>query len=191
MAVAHYQFEAIHPFYDDNGRTGRILNILYLIEQGLLTLGLTLPILYLSRYVVQHKCEYYRLLNSVTANGEWQPWLLYILKGTEEVSIWTSQKIAAIRKLMGSASVYIRQEVPKIYSHELVQVIFEQPYCRIQYLVDCGVAKRQTASSYLKQLADIGVLEERQAGREKLFVNPRLMHLMTEDSNRPEPFDKH
>lgn len=86
---------------------------------------------------------------------------------------------------MDSASVYIRQEVPKIYSHELVQVIFEQPYCRIQYLVDCGVAKRQTASVYLKQLADIGVLEERQAGREKLFVNPRLMYLMTEDSNTP------
>lgn len=88
MAVAHYQFEAIHPFYDGNGRTGRILNILYLIEQGLLTL----PILYLSRYVVQHKSEYYRLLNSVTANEDWQPWLLYILKGTEEVSRWTCQK---------------------------------------------------------------------------------------------------
>lgn len=187
MAVAHYQFEAIHPFYDGNGRTGRILNILYLIEQGLLTL----PILYLSRYVVQHKSEYYRLLNSVTANGEWQPWLLYILKGTEEVSTWTCQKIAAIRNLMDSASVYIKSELPKIYSHELVQVIFEQPYCRIQYLVDCDVAKRQTASVYLKQLADIGVLEERQAGREKLFVNPRLMYLMTEDNNTPEPFGKH
>ena len=187
MAVAHYQFEAIHPFYDGNGRTGRILNILYLIEQGLLTL----PILYLSRYVVQNKSEYYRLLNSVTANEEWLPWLLYILKGTEKVSIWTCQKIAAIRNLMDSAGVYIRQEVPKIYSHELVQVIFEQPYCRIQYLVDCGVAKRQTASVYLKQLADIGVLKERQAGREKIFVNPRLMYLMTEDSNTPEPFGKH
>lgn len=187
MAVAHYQFEAIHPFYDGNGRTGRILNILYLIEQDLLTL----PIMYLSHYVVQHKSEYYRLLNSVTANEDWQPWLLYILKGIEEVSGWTCQRIAAIRNLMDSASVYIRQEVPKIYSHELVQVIFEQPYCRIQYLVDCGVAKRQTASVYLKQLADIGVLEERQAGREKLFVNPRLMHLMTEDSNTPEPFGKH
>jgi len=127
----------------------------------------------------------------VTANEEWLPWLLYILKGTEEVSIWTCQKIAAIRNLMDSACVYIRQEVPKIYSHELVQVIFEQPYCRIQYLVDSGVAKRQTASVYLKQLADIGVLEERQAGREKLFVNPRLMYLMTEDSNTPEPFGKH
>lgn len=186
MAVAHYQFEAIHPFYDGNGRTGRILNILYLIEQGLLTL----PILYLSRYIVQNKSEYYRLLNSVTASEEWQPWLLYILKGTEEVSRWTRQKVAAIRNLMESASAYIKQEVPKIYSHELVQVIFEQPYCRIQYLVDCEVAKRQTASVYLKQLVDIGVLEERQVGREKLFVNPRLMHLMTEDSNTPEPFGK-
>ena len=186
MAVAHYQFEAIHPFYDGNGRTGRILNILFLIEQGLLTL----PILYLSRYIVQNKSEYYNLLNSVTANDDWQPWLLYILKGTEEVSQWTCQKIAAIRHLMESTSAYIKLELPKIYSHELVQVIFEQPYCRIQYLVDCGVAKRQTASAYLKQLADIGVLEERQAGREKLFVNPRLMYLMTEDDNTPEPFGK-
>ena len=186
MAVAHYQFEAIHPFYDGNGRTGRILNILFLIEQGLLTL----PILYLSRYIVQNKSEYYNLLNSVTANDDWQPWLLYILKGTEEVSQWTCQKIAAIRLLMESTSTYIKLKLPKIYSHELVQVIFEQPYCRIQYLVDCGVAKRQTASSYLKQLADIGVLEERQAGREKLFVNPRLMYLMTEDDNTPVPFGK-
>ena len=186
MAVAHYQFEAIHPFYDGNGRTGRILNILFLIEQGLLTL----PILYLSRYIVQNKSEYYNLLNSVTANDDWQPWLLYILKGTEEVSQWTCQKIAAIRHLMESTSAYIKLELPKIYSHELVQVIFEQPYCRIQYLVDCGVAKRQTASGYLRQLADIGVLEERQAGREKLFVNPRLMYLMTEDGNTPEPFGK-
>ncbi len=187
MAVAHYQFEAIHPFYDGNGRTGRILNILYLIEQGLLTL----PILYLSRYVVQHKSEYYRLLNSVTSSGDWQPWLLYILKGTEEVSGWTCQKISAIRNLIESTSEYIKAEAPKIYSHELVQVIFEQPYCRIQYLIDCKVAKRQTASTYLKQLVDIGVLEERQAGREKLFVNPRLMHLMTEDSNATKPFGKH
>lgn len=187
MAVAHYQFEAIHPFYDGNGRTGRILNILYLIEQGLLTL----PILYLSRYVVQHKSEYYRLLNSVTSSGDWQPWLLYILKGTEEVSGWTCQKISAIRNLIESTSEYIKAEAPKIYSHELVQVIFEQPYCRIQYLIDCKVAKRQTASTYLKQLVGIGVLEERRAGREKLFVNPRLMHLMTEDSNATKPFGKH
>lgn len=184
MAVAHYQFEAIHPFYDGNGRTGRILNILYLIEQGLLTL----PILYLSRYIVQHKSEYYRLLNSVTSNGDWQPWLLYILTGTEEVSQWTCQKIAAIRHLMESTSEHIKAEAPKIYSYELVQIIFEQPYCRIQNLADSGVAKRQTASVYLKQLVDIGVLEERQSGREKFFVNPRLMHLMTEDSNTTEPF---
>lgn len=184
MAVAHYQFEAIHPFYDGNGRTGRILNILYLIEQDLLTL----PILYLSRYVVQHKSEYYSLLNSVTSGEDWQPWLLYILKGTEEVSHWTCQKIGAIRNLMDGTSVYVKQQAPKLYSHELIQIIFEQPYCRIQYLVDSGVAKRQTASTYLKQLAEIGVLEERQSGREKLFVNPRLMHLMTEDSNIFVPF---
>ncbi len=184
LAVAHYQFEAIHPFYDGNGRTGRILNILYLIEQGLLTL----PILYLSRYIVQHKSEYYRQLNAVTATGDWQPWLLYVLKGIEEVSRWTCNKIIAIRTLMENTSGYIKQELPKVYSFELVQVIFEQPYCRIQHIIDSGVAKRQTASAYLKQLVEIGVLEERQIGREKLFVNPRLMHLMSEDCNTPAAF---
>lgn len=101
------------------------------------------------------------------------------------------QKISAIRHLMENTSEYIKGEAPKIYSHELVQIIFEQPYCRIQHLIDSGVAKRQTPSTYLKNLVDIGVLQERQAGREKLFVNPRLMYLMTEDSNTPEPFGKH
>jgi len=184
MAVAHYQFEAIHPFTDGNGRTGRILNVLYLIEQDLLTL----PILYLSRYIVYSKSDYYRLLLQVTRDEDWEAWILYMLEGVEQVSRWTCAKIAAIRALMDETSRHVRQELPKIYSHELIQVIFEQPYCRIASLVERDIAKRQTASVYLKKLADIGVLEERQEGREKLFVHPKLMRLMTRDENTLDPY---
>jgi Fic family protein len=180
MAVAHYQFEAIHPFLDGNGRTGRVVNILYLIEVGLLTL----PILYLSRYIVQNKQDYYRLLTEVTRTGEWEEWILYVLKGVEETAIWTTQKIAAVRKLMEHTSNFIKEQLPKIYSHELVQIIFEQPYCRIGNLVENNIAKRQTASAYLKQLCDIGVLKEIQSGKEKLFVHPKLIALMTADNHQ-------
>jgi len=183
MAVAHYQFEAIHPFTDGNGRTGRILNILYLIEEDLLTL----PVLYLSRYIVQHKADYYRLLLQVTRDGDWEAWILFILEGIEQVSRWTCAKIAAVRDLMDKTARNVRQQLPKIYSHELMQVIFEHPYCRIASLVERDIAQRQTASVYLKELADIGVLEEKQAGREKLFVNPKLMQLMTQDDNEIAP----
>lgn len=179
MAVAHYQFEAIHPFLDGNGRTGRVLNILYLIEQGLQTL----PILYLSRFIVKNKPDYYRLLNTVSRTNEWQDWILYMLQGVEETASWTTQKIAAIRHLMEHTSEFIRTKLPKIVSHELVQIIFEQPYCRIGNLVENNIAKRQTASVYLKQLSDIGVLNEIQAGKEKLFVHPKLVRLLTEDNN--------
>lgn len=179
MAVAHYQFEAIHPFLDGNGRTGRVLNILYLIEVGLLTL----PILYLSRYIVQNKDDYYRLLNGVTRTKNREEWILYMLKGIEFTANWTTQKIEAVRKLIDHTSEFIKARLPKIYSYELVQIIFEQPYCRISNLVENNIAKRQTASVYLKQLADIGVLNEIQAGKEKLFVHPKLIQLMTEDNN--------
>ena len=180
MAISHYQFEAIHPFFDGNGRTGRILNVLYLINTELLTL----PILYLSRYIVQNKTDYYRLLNEVTSAGNWEEWILYVLKGVEQTSCWTHQKIIAIRELMENTTAYIKQELPKIYSHELVQVLFEQPYCRISNLTDKNIVQRQTASSYLKQLADIGVVIEVTTGKEKLFVHTKLMRLMAHDSNK-------
>ena len=184
MAVSHYQFEAIHPFHDGNGRTGRIINILYLLEQELLTL----PILYLSRYIVQHKADYYRLLTSVTSTANWEEWIVFILNGVTETARWTTKKIAAIRTLMEATSQYIQVKLPKIYSYELVQIIFEQPYCRINNLVERDIAKRQTASVYLKQLADIGVLEEIQSGKEKLFFHPKLMRLMTQNNNNFLPY---
>jgi Fic family protein len=180
MAAGHYQFEAIHPFTDGNGRTGRVLNSLYLIQEGLLTL----PILYLSRYIIQNKADYYRLLLQVTREGDWESWLLYMIKGVEETASWTTAKIAAIRALSEHTSEYVRERLPKVYSHELVNLIFALPYCRIGSLTDAGIAKRQTASQYLKQLAEIGVLTEMEAGKEKLFIHPKLMQLLTKDGNK-------
>jgi Fic family protein len=179
MAVGHYQFEAIHPFTDGNGRTGRILNSLFLIQEDMLTL----PILYLSRYIIKNKSEYYRLLLDVTRSQAWEPWIIYLLVGIEDTARWTTTKISAIRNLSALTITHVRQAAPKIYSRELVDLIFDLPYCRIQNLVERDIAGRQAASRYLKQLVEIGVLEERTAGRDKLFIHPKLMHLLTRDDN--------
>lgn len=184
MAVGHYQFEAIHPFEDGNGRTGRVINILYLIQQDLLQL----PILYLSRHIIANKSDYYKLLLNVTRDGAWEPWILFMLKAVEETSRWTTQKIAAIRNLSEHTTEFVRLSVPKIYTRELVDVIFEQPYCRISNLVNKGVAKRQAASKYLKDMVALGVLVEQPSGKEKLFIHPKLMKLLSYDSNQFVPY---
>ena len=183
MAVAHYQFEAIHPFTDGNGRTGRILNLLFLVEQGLLDR----PVLYLSRAIIRRRTEYYRLLNAVTREEAWEAWVLYMLDAVQDTAIWTTKKIKAIRELLRRATAHVREHAPSLYSRELVELVFEQPYSRIGNVVEAGIAKRQTASVYLKELCDIGVLREVKAGREKLFIHPNLMSLLTaEDQKVPE-----
>jgi Fic family protein len=177
MAVAHYQFEAIHPFTDGNGRTGRILNLLYLVEQELLKL----PVLYLSRAIIRKKADYYRLLLAVTTHESWEDWILYMLRAVDETARWTTERIRAIRQLMHETADYVRVEAHGAYSRDLVELIFVQPYCRIKNVVEAGIAQRQTAAVYLKQLAGAGILEEIKVGREKLFINPRLMRLLTAD----------
>jgi len=184
MAAAHYQFEAIHPFTDGNGRTGRILNTLYLIDKKLLEL----PILYLSRYINEHRREYYDRLLAVTTSGDWESWLLYMLAAVEETSLWTAEKIRAIRKLMDATVKYVSVSSPKIYSRELIEVIFTQPYSRISDVVEAGLAVRQTASKHLKELAAKGVLQERQVGRENLYINVRFLELLTSDENNFRKF---
>jgi Fic family protein len=178
-AVQHYQFEAIHPFADGNGRTGRILNILYLVQQGLLDT----PILYLSRYIIRNKADYYRLLLEVTTEHAWAPWITFMLDSIENTCNWTTEKIKAIRDLMRHTGEFIHRRAPKIYAWELVELLFKQPYCRIANVVDAGLAKRQTASVYLKALTDIGVLREISTGRESLFVHPKYIELLTGDEN--------
>lgn len=184
MAVGHYQFEAIHPFTDGNGRTGRVVNILYLIQEELLSL----PILYLSRHIIARKADYYRLLLQVTQHQAWEPWVLFMLQAVEETSRWTTAKVAAIRSLAEHTTEHVRTRLPRIYSRELVDVIFEQPYCRIANLVEKDIAKRQAASRYLKDLVELGVLREMQYGKEKLFIHPKLMQLLTRDSNAFVPY---
>jgi Fic family protein len=179
MAVQHYQFEAIHPFTDGNGRTGRILNILFLVQHGLLDS----PILYLSRYIIQNKAAYYRLLQSVTRDQDWAAWILFILDGVEETCNWTTDKIKSIRELMQHTAEFVQTRLPKIYSWELVELLFKQPYCRISNLVDAGIAKRQTASVYLKQLCDLGILREIKSGRENIFVHPKYIELLSGEEN--------
>lgn len=174
LAVQHYQFEAIHPFPDGNGRTGRIINLLYLIEQGLLDT----PILYLSGYIIQHKTQYYEKLLKITSEGAWQDWVLYFLKAISETAKWTTDKIISIQKLIEDSCNFIRSQAPTIYSKELVELLFIQPYVRISNLIEMELAKRDTASKYLKTLCQIGFVEEIKRGRDKLFINHQFLNLL-------------
>ena len=135
MVVGHYQFEAIHPFTDGNGRTGRILNLLFLVEQNLLDQ----PVLYLSRAIIRQRDKYYRLLNDVTRDDAWEPWVLYMLDAVHDTALWTTKKIKAIRELLRRATEHVRERAPSLYSRELVELVFEQPYSRIGNVVDAGI----------------------------------------------------
>jgi Fic family protein len=174
LALMHYQFEAIHPFHDGNGRTGRILNLLYLLQQGLLDI----PVLYLSRYIIEHKARYYALLQGVTERQEWEPWILYLLDAIEVTATSTLEKVNAIMSLMEATAEKIKTERPSIHSRELVEVLFEQAYARIMFIERGGIAKRQTASRYLKELASIGVLRAVRRGREVYYINQGLVEVL-------------
>ncbi len=185
IAVAHYQFEAIHPFTDGNGRTGRILISLALIEAELLPI----PVLYLSRYILRSRAEYYRLLLDVTRHGTWEPWVLYMLRGIEETARWTTGKVEAMRELELATVAHVRRQLPKIYTRELVDLVFSGAYTRIDQLVSASGITRQTASKHLHELERIGVVSKHAHGREVLFLNKRLLQLLTRDSNKFAAFD--
>jgi len=175
LALIHYQFETIHPFSDGNGRTGRIINILYLVFQGLLDL----PVLYLSKFVIDRKNDYYRLLRRVTEKSEWEPWILYMLDAVEETATFTRKRILDIRDLMTETMEVAKETLPgRVYSKELIELLFCQPYTKGQFLVDAGIAKRQTAAEYLKELEKIGVLKAQKIGRETLYLNGKLYDLL-------------
>lgn len=176
LALIHYQFEAIHPFSDGNGRTGRIINILYLVQQGLLNL----PVLYLSKAIIERKNDYYRHLRQVTEKNEWEPWILYMLDAVEQTAIFTQDRIKAIRNLMQETIKNARQGLPsRVYSKELIEIIFKQPYTKGQILVDSGIAQRQTAAEYLKELEKIGILKAKKIGKETLYLNLGLYELLS------------
>lgn len=174
MALIHHQFESIHPFSDGNGRIGRILNVLYLTRTGLLDI----PILYLSRYITTHRDEYYRLLQSVRDNGNWEPWLLYVLTAVAETSQRTLELIEGMRELMANYKQRLRAHSSVRYSQDLLNNLFRHPYTRIEFVQeDIGVS-RQTAAKYLEQLAAAGFVEKQSKGRNNYYVNTPLVALL-------------
>jgi len=176
LALIHYQFEAIHPFSDGNGRTGRIINILYLAQQGLLDL----PVLYLSKYIIKHKSDYYRLLRGVTEKGEWETWILYLLKAIQNTATFTRERILAIRDLMLETMEQARKNLPRrVYSKELIELIFRQPYTKAQFLVEDSIAERKTAADYLRQLEKIKILKGQKIGRQAVYLNVGLYDLLS------------
>jgi Fic family protein len=174
MAVIHHQFESIHPFYDGNGRTGRIINILYLVKEGLLHL----PILYLSRYINQHKAEYYKLLQKVRTENVWHEWVLYMLASIEETSLQTIQQIHGIKNIMLQHKQKLRGELPKIYSQDLLNNIFRHPYTKIDFVMMDLEVSRPTATKYLDELVTIGLLQKEKLGKESYYVNKDLFDLL-------------
>jgi Fic family protein len=170
MAIIHYQFETIHPFYDGNGRTGRIINILYLILNGLLDM----PILYLSNYIIKHKADYYRLLQEVRTKDNWEAWILYMLDGVEKTALETIDLINDIAMLMSQTKNTIREELPKVYSKDLIEILFSHPYTKIDFLVEGLGITRQTASKYLQELETIGLLESLKIKNSKFYINIKL-----------------
>lgn len=175
LAVIHYQFEAIHPFSDGNGRTGRIINILYLIQQKLLEL----PVIYLSRYIIESKDAYYQLLKSVTEKLEWIPWILYILNGIIITAETTVNKILEIKDLLDRTLADMKRKLPgKVYSKELIELLFTQPYCKVEFVVNADIAKRQTAAEYLKEIENTGMLKSKKVGKEVLYLNLPLFELL-------------
>lgn len=177
MAIIHFQFESIHPFYDGNGRTGRILNILYMIVQELLNL----PVLYLSSYIIRNKGDYYRLIQRVRDKGEWEPWLLFMLDGVEQTSRQSVSTIRSIKQLMNDYEKRLREELPKIYSQELLNNLFRHPYTKIEFVEnDLGVS-RLTATKYLGQLTEKGFVEKKKKGRTNYFINTPLYELFVQN----------
>ena len=176
LALIHYQFEAIHPFTDGNGRTGRIINILYLILNELLDL----PVLFLSKYIIENKDLYYQLLRNVSTKNAWEPWIEYVLDGIETTATYTEEKIINIRKLLDDTIEKAKVGLPKrVYSKELIELLFVQPYCKVKQLVDADIAKRQTAAEYLKELEKIGILKSKKVGTAKLYLNIKLYELLS------------
>lgn len=177
MAVSHYQFEAIHPFEDGNGRTGRILNILMLVDEGLLQE----PLLYLSRYIIETKNEYYRLLLAVTQHQAWEPWVLYMLEGVRQTSLSTIAKVEAIRALQDQFQIAARSVAKSGANADFLMVMFEQPYSRIADVVRRCNVSRPTAVSWLEAMVRANLLRDIKVGRDRLFLNQSFLDLLVRD----------
>ena len=175
MAIIHYQFESIHPYYDGNGRTGRILNLLYLIKEELLSI----PVLYISRYIIRNRTEYYQLLQEVRTDENWEAWIIYMLNAVEKTASQTVKTIRGIRDLMQQYKSRIREEEPKMYSQDLLNNLFRHPYTKIQWLKDDLHISRHTATKYLETLTSMELLEKVKKGRSNYYLNPALLRLLS------------
>jgi Fic family protein len=182
MAVIHHQFESIHPFYDGNGRTGRIINILYLVKHGLLDT----PVLYLSRYINQNKNEYYRLLQAVRDTNDWESWILYMLEGIEQTSRQTILLVQKMRDLMQCHKYRMREELPKIYSQDLLNNLFRHPYTKIDFVMQELQVTRITATKYLEALVRIGLLSKHKKWKENYYMNDALFDLLIDAGSKRE-----
>jgi Fic family protein len=182
MAIIHHQFESIHPFGDGNGRTGRIINILYLVQQKLLDI----PVLYLSRYIIKNKASYYTLLQTVRDKNEWEEWILFMLKGVEETSSETIRLIEDIKSLMFQFKYIIRNKLSKIYSQDLLNNLFRHPYTKIEFVMNELKVSRPTASSYLTQLERIGLIKKLKLGRDNFYINEDLYNLLMNEFHESE-----
>jgi Fic family protein len=180
LAVIHYQFESIHPFYDGNGRTGRIINVLYLVLKELLDS----PILYLSKFIIRNKIAYYSLLQEVTVKENWEEWILFILQGIEETANETLILVKEINDLLGNTAERIKVELPKIYSRELVNLIFFEFYTKISYIEEGLGVSRKTAAGYLSTLEENGFLVSQKIGRERIYLNKGLFQIVKEAGTR-------
>lgn len=174
LAVIHYQFESIHPFYDGNGRTGRIINVLYLVLKNLLDS----PILYLSSYIIRHKAAYYQLLQTVRTEDNWEGWILYILKGIEETAADTLNLVKRINTEVESMTMGIREKLPKIYSKELIDLLFFEFYTKTEFIEKGLLVSRKTAVGYLNSLEREGFLLSEKIGKERIYQNKRLYDLV-------------
>ena len=174
LAIQHYQFESIHPFYDGNGRTGRIINVLYLILKGLLNE----PVLYLSSFIIQNKGDYYRLLQEVRTKNNWEDWILYMLKGVEQTAQSTIEQINKINLLFNETQKLVQEKLPRIYSKDLIEQLFIHPYSKIEFLVNNLGIERKAASRYLNGLEEIGILKSQQKGKEVIYINTKLYNLL-------------
>lgn len=174
MAVIHHQFESIHPFYDGNGRTGRIINILYLVKNGLIDI----PVLYLSRYINQNRGEYYRLLQEVRLSHAWESWVLYMLDGIEQTSIETVQLIYGIKSLMMEFKHRLREELPRIYTQDMLNHLFRHPYTKIEFVMEELQVHRNTAGKYLDEIVNVGLLAKHKLGKDNFYINVSLFNLL-------------
>lgn len=175
LALMHYQFEAIHPFTDGNGRTGRIINILFLVEKGLLDT----PILFLSHYILRTKSSYYDGLREVTENNAWENWVLYMLEAIQMTALETQERVKMILKTMEKVKELVQTKASKIYSKDLIETIFKHPYCKVSFLEQAGVAKRQTAAMYLHTLEQLEILQSLKVGREVYYINTELAKILS------------